>query len=83
MKFLRLLTWLDVRRTICRETSYGSKLPEGVVRIRCFSDALEIGLISKENRENAAQALKNWFKDWYQEDQSVIQLDLGDATLPV
>lgn len=83
MKFSRLFTWLDVRRTISRETNYGSKLPEGVVRIRCFSDALEIGLTSEEGKNNANNYLKKWFGDWYQEDESVIQLDLGDATLPV
>ncbi len=83
MKSLRLLTWLDVRRTISRKTNYGSKLPDGVVRIRCFSDALEIGLRSEDNKENAANSLKEWFGDWYQKDLSVIQLDLGDATLPV
>lgn len=83
MKSLRLLTWLDVRRTICRKTHYGSKLPDGVLRIRCFSDALEIGLKNDQSIENATYSLKEWFGDWYQEDQSLIQLDLGDATLPV
>jgi MinD-like ATPase involved in chromosome partitioning or flagellar assembly len=84
MKFSKLFTWLDVRRVTSRYTNYGSKFPEGVVRIRCFSDALEIGLDNEEQSiENAQQALKEWFGDWYQEDQSLIQLDLGDATLPV
>lgn len=80
---LRLFTWLDVRRTISRKTNYGSKLPKGVVRIRCFSDALEIGLTNEENKHNAENALKEWFGDWYQEDKSVIELDLGNATLSV
>ncbi len=83
MKFLRLLTWLDVRRTISRKTNYGSKLPEGVVRVRCFSDALEIGIRNEENKVNAKNSLKEWFGDWYQEDESIIKLDLGNATLPV
>jgi MinD-like ATPase involved in chromosome partitioning or flagellar assembly len=84
MKFSKLFTWLDVRRVTSRYTNYGSKFPEGVVRIRCFSDALEIGLDNEQQSiENAQQALKEWFGDWYQEDQSLIQLDLGDATLPV
>ncbi|MFN6539659.1 MAG: ParA family protein [Nostoc sp. EkiNYC01] len=83
MKSLRLLTWLDVRRTICRKTHYGNKLPDGIVKIRCFSDALEICLKSDQSLENANNTLKEWFGDWYQEDQSVIQLDIGDATLPV
>ncbi len=80
---MKLFTWLDVKRKIFRETSYGSKLPEGVVRIGCFSDAIEIDLISAEHKQNANNALKQWFKDWYEEDKSVIYLTLGDATLPV
>jgi len=83
MKSFRLLTWLDVRREISRKTNYGKKLPEGVVRMRCFSDALEVGLISDENRENVNNIIKEWFGDWYQEDELLIQLDLGDAKLPV
>jgi cellulose biosynthesis protein BcsQ len=83
MKYLRLLTWLDVRRTISRKTKYGSKLPEGIVRIRCFSDALEIGITNEENKFNAENALKEWFGDWYQKDESIIELDLGNARLPV
>lgn len=83
MKSLKLLTWLDVRRTICRQTNYGSKLPEGVTRIRCFSDAVEIGLISETSINNTKNTVKSWFGDWYQENDSLIQLDIGDATLPV
>ncbi|MEH2388748.1 MAG: ParA family protein, partial [Nostoc sp.] len=79
----KLLTWLDVRRTIGHKTKYGTKLPEGVVKIRCYSDALEIYLISDQNRENAEDALKEWFKDWYQKESSVIYFTLGDATLSV
>ena len=26
---------------------------------------------------------KEWFGDWYQEEQFIIQLDIGDSTLPV
>lgn len=79
----KLLTWLDVRRTIRRKTNYSTKLPEGIVRIRCYSDALEIYLRSEQNRENADNALKEWFKDWYQEESAVIYFTLGNATLPV
>jgi cellulose biosynthesis protein BcsQ len=82
--FSKLFTWLDIRRVISHHTNYGSKFPKGVVRVRCFSDALEIGLNNEEkSRENAQQALKEWFGDWYQEEELLIQLDLGDATLPV
>ncbi|WP_338059030.1 KGGVGR-motif variant AAA ATPase [Aphanizomenon flos-aquae] len=50
------------------------------MKIYCYSDALEIYF---RNRENAVIALKEWFKDWYQEEESVIQFDLGNATFPV
>lgn len=76
----KLLTWLDIRRTIRTKTNYGTNLPDGVVKIYCYSDALEIYF---RNRENAVIALKEWFKDWYQEEESVIQFDLGNATFPV
>ncbi|WP_071191323.1 hypothetical protein [Trichormus sp. NMC-1] len=79
----KFLTWLDIRRTIRAKTNYGTNLPDGVVKIYCYSDALEIYLPTDENIDNAKIALKNWFKDWYQEEESVIFLDISDATLPV
>ncbi|MFP4098997.1 ParA family protein [Coleofasciculus sp.] len=83
MKAMRLLTWLDVRRVIRRETNYGSKLPEGIVRINSFSDAIEIGILSEDYRDQAKQSLKEWFGDWYQQEENFIQLDLGEVILPV
>ncbi|AFZ25380.1 hypothetical protein Cylst_3217 [Cylindrospermum stagnale PCC 7417] len=83
MNELKLFTWLDIRRKIRHETNYGTNLPTGIVKIRCYSDALEIYLHTEENRDRAVIALKEWFKDWYQEEESVIQFDIGDATLPV
>ena len=47
MNFSRLLTWLDVKRVIRQKTAGGSKLPEGIVRIGSYSDALEIGVQQK------------------------------------
>lgn len=83
MKSFRLLTWLDVRRIIAQKTYLGSQLPEGIVRLSCFSDALEVGIRNESDREAASSILKDWFGDWYEEDKSIIQLDIGDATLPV
>ena len=80
MNKLKLLTWLDIRRTIRLKTNYGTNLPDGIVKIYCYSDAIEIYF---RNRENAVIALKEWFKDWYQEEESIIQFDLGNATFPV
>jgi MinD-like ATPase involved in chromosome partitioning or flagellar assembly len=83
MNRLRLLTWLDVRRHIRSKTKYGTKLPDSIVKIRCFSDAVEIGITNEDNLEGAKHTVKEWFGDWYLENESVIQLDMGDATLPV
>ncbi|MGR0481098.1 MAG: ParA family protein [Candidatus Electronema sp. V4] len=83
MTFSRLLTWLDVKRVIREVTIGGRKLPDGIVRIACYSDALEIGVLQKEQIEEAVKILKDWFGEWYQEKRSVIQLDFGNAELPV
>ncbi|MDB9316104.1 MULTISPECIES: ParA family protein [Cyanophyceae] len=83
MNGLKLLTWLDVRRHIRSKTKYGTKLPDSLVKIRCFSDAVEIGIIHEDDLEEAKHTVKEWFGDWYLENESVIQLDMGDATLPV
>lgn len=83
MRFTRLLTWLDVRRVIREKTAFGKKLPDGIVRIGCYSDALEIGLGQPEQIEQAVRTLKEWFGEWFQQEQSLIQLDFGKAILPV
>jgi cellulose biosynthesis protein BcsQ len=82
-KTLKFLTWLDVDRVIRRETFNGRKLPETISRIECFSSALEISLLNSSAEGEAKGLLKELFKDWYLEDINVIQLDLGDALLPV
>jgi cellulose biosynthesis protein BcsQ len=78
-----LLTWLDVRRVVRQETSYGTQMPEGISQINCFSDAVEITLRSLEDKQAASQVLTDWFQNWYQPGQEVIHLDLGDAVLPI
>lgn len=83
MNFSRLLTWLDVKRVIRQKTAGGSKLPEGIVRIGSYSDALEIGVQQSDQIEEAGRILKEWFGEWYQEEGSCIQLDFGNAVLPV
>ncbi|MEA5509571.1 ParA family protein [Crocosphaera sp. UHCC 0190] len=80
---MRLLTWLDVKRIIAQETNYGNDLPDGIIRISCFSDALEISLTQKNDKNSVSNVLKEWFGDWYQQDQEIIQLDFGDAHLPI
>ncbi|MBD2616575.1 ParA family protein [Nostoc punctiforme FACHB-252] len=83
MKTLKFLTWLDVKRFIRKKTIYGRQLPEGITNINCFSDALEINIISFDYRVTVENTLQNWFSDWYQKDTSIIQLDIGNAVLPV
>lgn len=83
MRALRFLTWLDVRRVIRKQTAYGSQLPDGITRINCFSDALEIVLVNLDQQKVAESILEEWFSDWYQKEHSVIQLDLGNSVLPV
>ena len=83
MNFSRLLTWLDVKRVIQEKTVGGRQLPEGISRIGCYSDALEIGVRKEEQLEDAGGLLKEWFGEWYQEAASCIQLDFDNAVLPV
>jgi cellulose biosynthesis protein BcsQ len=78
-----LLTWLDVRRVVRQKTSYGTQMPEGISQINCFSDAVEITLRSLGDKHVASQVLTDWFQNWYQPGQEIIQLDLGDAVLPI
>lgn len=80
---MKLLTWLDIRRVIARKTNFYHNLPRNISRIGCFSDALEIGIKTSDDKEKASQILKDWFGDWYEEDKSIIHLDLGDSVLPV
>ena len=77
---LKFLTWLDVNRVIRRKTQDGSTLPDGVSRIECFSDTLEVSIESPDGKVNAIVCLRDWFNDWYLEENSCIQLDLGDRT---
>jgi hypothetical protein len=75
----RFLTWLDVRRRILQETRRDRELKnKGIVRVNCFSDAVEIGITG--DKESAKSIVKQWFGDWYLEEESVIQLDMGDDT---
>ncbi|MDD1416176.1 ParA family protein [Dolichospermum sp. ST_con] len=83
MNGLKLFTWLDVRRIIRQKTNYGTNLPEGILKIRCYSDSLDIYIATEEDQGKVINHLKEWFKDWYQAEESVVCFDIGDATLPV
>ncbi len=83
MRSLRFLTWLDIRRLIRTKTAYGRNLPEGVNSISCFSDAIEISHVNDDSRTLIESKLQEWFGGWYQKEDNLIQLDLGDSVLPV
>ncbi len=78
-----LLTWFDIKRKIARETANGNDLPDGIVKISCFSSALEIGIQNQDDQPKANSILKEWFGDWYQESEQIIQLDIDNASIPV
>lgn len=80
---MRLLTWLDVKREIADKTNYGRDLPPKIARIKCFSDAVEVGIKNQEDENDANQKLKEWFGDWYDDQEKIIKLDFANATLPI
>jgi cellulose biosynthesis protein BcsQ len=83
MRSLRFITWLDVKRLIQKNTLNGEKMPSCISTISCFSDALEIGIPDMDCQPEAKAILVEWFRDWYQQEEGFIRLDLGDASLPV
>ncbi|MBD2429399.1 ParA family protein [Phormidium sp. FACHB-1136] len=83
MRSLRFITWLDVKRLIQKETLNGTKMPSCMSAISCFSDALEIGLPGENYQSEAQAILTEWFQDWYQKEENIIRLDLGDSRLPI
>ncbi len=50
----RLLTWLDVERTLKQLTQLWTHLPEGVHAIECYHDGVDISHSATED------AVKNW-----------------------
>jgi cellulose biosynthesis protein BcsQ len=83
MRSLKFLTWLDIKRLVRKNTRNGENLPNCISSIACFSDALEVGIPNLDCQESAQAILTEWFKDWYQPDQNIIRLDLGEAVLPI
>lgn len=78
----RLLTWLDVRRRILQETKRDNKLnTKGITTVNCFSDSVEIGIT--QTLDSAKSIVKQWFGNSYLEEESVIQLDMGNGKLSV
>lgn len=80
---MRLRSWFDVERLFRKETNNFTSLPAGIWRIDCFYDAIEIGLTDENQLSHAKTVLKKWFKAGFDQTESVIHLDIDDATLPV
>lgn len=77
----RLLTWLDVEKTLKQSTSLWSKLPESISSIDCFSDGMEI------TYHDAITSVYDWlqtiFGKAYNPASQVISLRIANATYPV
>jgi cellulose biosynthesis protein BcsQ len=80
---LKYLTWLDVQRLIRRNTNDGRIFPKGITRISCFSDAIEVGILSPQHIETVQATFRSWFGAWYLDEIPAIQLDIGEAHLAV
>jgi len=78
----KLLTWLDIERIIRKKTNNCTMLPDGILRIDFYSDAIEVG-IKKAHKNAALKAFKAWFTDWFQEADSFITLDIGKNVVDI
>jgi MinD-like ATPase involved in chromosome partitioning or flagellar assembly len=82
-KIMILRSWFDVERLFREKTNGFTNLPTSIWRIDCFYDTIEIGLTDEKQQSDAKDVLKEWFKGWFDQTESVIYLDIDDATLPV
>ena len=81
---MRLFTWLDVQRQIQKETFGGRGFPEPIQSIHCFSDAIEVRVNDlKLNKNQAESILAGWFKDWYNQQEKLVYLDIENIAIPV
>lgn len=77
----RLLTWLDVERTLKQLTQLWTHLPEGVHAIDCYHDGVDISHSSSE------EAVKSWlqvvFGKSFSADDLQLALRAGGGSYPV
>ncbi|MFP3636979.1 hypothetical protein, partial [Bacillus sp. SIMBA_033] len=71
----RLLTWLDVERTLKQKTQLWSALPPMISSIDCFSDGMEITY--HENIDKIYLWLREVFGVAYEEERQVIHLKIS------
>lgn len=78
----RLLTWLDVERLLKQRTALWTQLPADVLGVDCFSSGMEI-----RHAPGADVAVASWlakiFDRAFLQEQSAIQLRIGQATYPI
>jgi MinD-like ATPase involved in chromosome partitioning or flagellar assembly len=76
-------TWLDIDRIVKEKTNGFTQLPAEMVRIDCSYYVIEIALPDFSDKAKAVARLKDWLGDWFDSTKAVIQLDIGEATIPV
>ena len=77
----KLLTWLDVERTLKQSTALWSHLPPGVKTIDCFASGVEIQYF--ENQTLIEQWLIDVFGSYYIVEKKSVRLSIGDTLYPV
>lgn len=77
----RLLTWLDVERSLKKHSALWSQLPAGVLSVDCFASGMEIRYVA------GADPVDDWlsqvFGNAYQRHSRTISLRIGEAVYPV
>ncbi|ALZ75679.1 ParA family protein [Rheinheimera sp. F8] len=76
----RLLTWLDVERTLKQSTSLWTQLPDYVLGIDCFSSGMEI-----RHTPESASKVEAWLGQVFGRSyhQQAIKLRIGNVLYPV
>jgi hypothetical protein len=80
---MRLRSWFDVERILRKKTHSFAELPAEIWTIDCLYDAVEIGLTDEKQQSYAKTVLKEWLEDEFEQTESVIHLDIDEATIPV
>lgn len=78
----RLLTWLDVQRTLKHHTALWTQLPEYISAVDCFSSGMEIRHTS-DSDEQVIAWLETLFGRAYLRERQAIQLRIGRAIYPI
>lgn len=80
---LLLRSFIDVERIFRERTVNYTQLPEGILRIDCFYEGIEIALSQPEQKDPVISLLKQWFGTWLDEKRLAILLDIDDAILSI